>query len=104
MRPQSLPQDHAFAPNLPSTPLIPRKARRNESFMSMNGSPIANPYDTAVPSPTHASVGHGDTHSHSQPSRGALFGSKWTIAEHMQAEAMTGKTKERKETAIAIAI
>lgn len=40
--------------------------------MSMNGSPIANPYDTGVPSP---SVGHGDSHSHSQPSRGAVFGS-----------------------------
>jgi hypothetical protein len=98
MRPQSLPQDHAFAPNLPSTPLIPRKARRNESFMSMNGSPIANPYDTAVPSPTHASVGHGDTHSHSQPSRGALFGSYRTKVDDRGAHAGGGDDGEDEGT------
>jgi hypothetical protein len=36
-----LPQDHVFNPHLPKTPKLPRAPRRNESFFSANGSPVA---------------------------------------------------------------
>lgn len=42
---QTLPQNHIFNPNLPPTPSLPRLPRRNESILSNNGSPLANPVD-----------------------------------------------------------
>ncbi|KAL7423240.1 hypothetical protein Q5752_002540 [Cryptotrichosporon argae] len=36
-----LPQDHIFNPLLPNTPRHPRPPRRNESILSLNGSPLA---------------------------------------------------------------
>ncbi|EIW73656.1 hypothetical protein TREMEDRAFT_59829 [Tremella mesenterica DSM 1558] len=41
--PSSLPQDHIFNPSLPPTPRLPRLPKRNESLLSINGSPLANP-------------------------------------------------------------
>ncbi|KZT60127.1 hypothetical protein CALCODRAFT_492890 [Calocera cornea HHB12733] len=39
------PTARTFNPLLPSTPAFPRKVKRNESLMSVNGSPLENPYD-----------------------------------------------------------
>ncbi|KZS93213.1 hypothetical protein SISNIDRAFT_486128 [Sistotremastrum niveocremeum HHB9708] len=39
------PSIATFNPLLPKTPAFPRRPRKNESLMSINGSPLANPYD-----------------------------------------------------------
>jgi hypothetical protein len=44
---QSLPQNHIFNPLLPPTPKMPRAPRRGESFLSVNGSPLAHEDDKA---------------------------------------------------------
>lgn len=44
------PSSNIFDPRLPKTPAYPRAPRRNESLLSINGSPLANPFDfTAIP-------------------------------------------------------